>query len=70
MRVKPREESKVVWEGYTEKIYGGRLSALSATAIADLEVVQLSLEALDHAVSLLEILVESVALGNELVSQT
>lgn len=45
------------------------LSALGTAAITNLEVVQLGLEALDHAVGLLEILVEPVALGDKLIGE-
>lgn len=43
-----------------------RLSPAGATAIANLEVLQLGLELLDSAVSHLEVLVQAVALGNQL----
>lgn len=44
------------------------LAPLGTTAIADLEVVKLSLELLDGTVSGLEVLVEAVAFGDELLS--
>lgn len=43
-----------------------RLSSASAAAIADLEVLQLGLELLDGAVCHLEVLVQAVALGDQL----
>lgn len=43
-----------------------RSSTTASAAIADLEVVQLRLQLLDGAVGRLEVLVETVALGDEL----
>ena len=59
--------------GAAERRTDGRNAAAlppaRATAVADLEVVELGLERLDRAVSLFEILVETVALGDELNKQ-
>lgn len=44
-----------------------RLSTVgAATTVSDLEVVELGFQGLDGAVSQLEVLVETISLGNEL----
>lgn len=51
---------------YTQKTTRKVLSSGGAAAVSNLEVVELSLELLDGAVSHLEVLVESVTFGDEL----
>ena len=47
-----------------------RLSPSAATSVADLEIVELCFEGLDRAVGQLEILVQAIALRDQLCPDT